>query len=159
MNLNRQVISEIRAALSGADSRAEKTRRIAELIRRAGDYRWVGIYVVEVEEIAAIAWTGKEAPAYPRFPVGKGLCGAAVASRATVVVGDVTKDPRYLSTFGDTGSEIIVPVLRPPTGVVLGLIDVESARRDAFSAEDCTLLEECASALLPFFEEEIRNGV
>ena len=147
MKLNRQLIDDIRGVLGAADSQAERAGRAAELIRRAGDYPWVGIYVVEVEEIAAIAWTEEEAPAYPRFPVSKGLCGAAVRSRATVVTGDVKKDSRYLTTFGSTESEIIVPILQPQTGIALGLIDVESEQRDGFSIEDRVSLEECASAL------------
>ncbi len=39
------------------------------------------------------------------FPVTQGLSGAAVASGETVVVGDVSKDPRYLTAFGSTRSE------------------------------------------------------
>lgn len=117
--------------------------RLAEQIREAGGYRWVGIYAVGREEISVIGWSGPEAPAHPRFPKHRGLCGAAAASRSTVVVGDVANDPRYLTTFGTTRSEIVVPIKRA-TGEVVALIDVESEHRDAFTSEDRDRLEDFA---------------
>jgi GAF domain-containing protein len=107
----------------------EPLRRAAESIRRSGNYRWVGIYRVGDEEIRAVAWTG-DTPALTEFPRSKGLCGAAVAERRTVVADDVRTDPRYLTTFGDTRSEMVVPIQRD--GRVVGLIDVESDQAAAF---------------------------
>lgn len=104
------------------------------------------------DEIAAIAWSGPEAPAYPRFPVTQGLCGAAVHSRSTVVTGDVTKDARYLTTLGSTRSEIVVPIVHPSQGHVIGLIDVESEQLNAFTATDRKFLEDCASALASLWD-------
>ncbi|HEX9687801.1 MAG TPA: GAF domain-containing protein [Thermoanaerobaculia bacterium] len=117
---------------------------MADRIRETGGYRWVGIYAVGREEISVIGWSGPEAPAHPRFPKNRGLCGAAAASGSTVVVRDVAEDPRYLITFGSTRSEIVVPVKRA-TGKVVGLIDVESEKLDAFTSEDRRLLEKFAS--------------
>jgi putative methionine-R-sulfoxide reductase with GAF domain len=102
---------KFRSHLRSGVSRATKARRIAELIRKTGKYRWVGIYVIENKELAAIAWTGPNAPAHPRFPIHQGLNGKAVRTSQTVNVGDVSKDPRYLTTLGTTRSEIIVPIL------------------------------------------------
>ena len=117
--------------------------RLAEQIREAGAYRWVGIYAVGRSEISVIGWSGPAPPAYPRFPKDRGLCGAAAASGRTVVVNDVVKDPRYLETLTTTRSEIVVPVKRS-TGEVVGVIDVESERPDAFGIVDQQKLEEFA---------------
>ena len=46
----------------------------------------------------------------PRVPEQQGLTGAAVAGRETVNVGDVAADSRYLTAFGTTRSDSIVPV-------------------------------------------------
>lgn len=146
------VSDEIQSVLASAYSRMEKAERIAELIRGSHAYRWVGVYDVDGDEIAVIAWSGPKEPANPRFPVSAGLCGAAVRSKAAVVVDDVTKDPRYLTTFDSTRSEIVVPVLHPATGAALGVIDVESERLRAFSDDDRALLEGCASALTGLWE-------
>ena len=68
-----------------------------------------------------------------------------------MIVADVRKDPRYLTAFGTTLSEIIVPVLDPQRGEVIETIDVESEQADAFSARDQQLLEECAMEALPLW--------
>ena len=86
----RQQITEI---IHSPIDRITKAQRIAETIRAADNYRWVGIYDVNDEEIAVIAWSRIGATAYPRFPVTQGLSGQAVASRSTVVSNDVTKNP------------------------------------------------------------------
>jgi GAF domain-containing protein len=142
-----RLLDELGRVLRSAESREAKAVRIAETIRSAGDYRWVGIYEVSGEEIAVIGWSGPGGPAHPRFPVTQGLSGAAVASGETVMVGDVSKDPRYLTAFGSTRSEIIVPVVDRAGRKVVGTIDVESEQADAFSEEDRTALERCAAAV------------
>ena len=147
------VLDGIDAALASDQGRPERAVRVAELIRRAGAYRWVGVYEVTDHEIAAVGWSGPGAPAHPRFPVTQGLSGAAVASRRAVVVGDVTTDPRYLTAFSSTRSEAIVPVVDPATGAVVGTLDVESAERDAFTEADQQALERCATALRGLFAE------
>jgi L-methionine (R)-S-oxide reductase len=145
-------IEEVRVLATDGAERAAVAADVANAIRRARGYRWVGVYEVGESEIEALGWSGAGAPAFPRFPVDEGLCGVAVASGETVVVGDVRSDPRYLTTFGTTRSEIVVPV-RGEGGVVRGLIDVESEKVDAFGVGDRTLLERCAAALETLWED------
>ena len=139
------VLRRIDDVLGSDKGRTAKAVRIAELIRRAGGYGWVGLYEV-TEEIAVLGWSGPGAPADPRFAVTQGLSGAAVAASRAVVVNDVTADPRYLTAFADTRSEAIVPVLDPGTGAVVGTLDVESTERDAFTDADRQALQRVAAA-------------
>lgn len=118
--------------------------KIAELIRQSRNYRWVGIYEVCREEVSIVAYSGPDAPAYPKFAITEGLTGAAIREKKTVIVGNVRNDPRYLTGFGSTLSEIIIPVLDEETGEVVGTIDVESERANAFSTQDQELLESYA---------------
>jgi len=144
------ILKRLREILSIPGDRVGKARRISAAIRETGGYRWVGIYDVSEDEIGVVAWSGPSAPAYPRFPSSQGLCGATVQSRKTTAVGDVARDPRYLTTLSTTRSEIVVPVLMD-RGVV-GLLDVESDLPDAFGEEDRRCLEECAAKLAPLWE-------
>ena len=144
-------LNQIRSTAASGGDRAERAKRLAELIRKLGDYRWVGIYDVGEENVSIIAWSGPSAPAYPTFPVSKGLTGAAIAQKKAVVVGDVRNDPRYLTAFGSTLSEIIVPVLSPGDERVIGTVDVESEHANAFSARDQQIIEQCAQAALPLW--------
>jgi L-methionine (R)-S-oxide reductase len=140
------VLRRVDDVLGSGKGHSEKAVQITELVRQAGSYRWVGLYEVTEHEIVVIGWSGLGAPAYPRFPVTQGLSGAAVAARRAVVVNDVTADPRYLTAFASTLSEVIVPVLDPGTGAVVGTLDVESGERDAFTDADRQALERVAAA-------------
>ena len=121
------------------------------MIQRSGSYRWVGVYDVGPEEISVIAWTGPAPPTHPRFPATQGLNGQAVASRRTIVVGDVAVDPHYLATLSSTRAEIVVPVLGRD-GSVVGTIDVESEIVNRFTEADRALVEKCAEAITPLFK-------
>jgi putative methionine-R-sulfoxide reductase with GAF domain len=146
-----RLLNELGRVLQSADGREAKAERISETIRSAGDYRWVGIYEVSGEEIAVIGWSGPGEPAYRRFQITQGLSGTAVSSGEVVVVGDVTTDPRYLTAFGSTRSEIIVPVIEPATWKVVGTIDVESEHKNAFTDADRATLDRCAAAIADLF--------
>jgi L-methionine (R)-S-oxide reductase len=135
-------LEELKRLAARADGGA--WRQVAELIRAAGGYRWVGLYVVTDMEIRAVAWTGSEPPAFPRFPQDKGLNGVAVSIRAPVICQDVSNDSRYLTAFPSTGSEAVFPVLSE-AGDVVGTIDVESDRRNAFTSDDERFLMDCAA--------------
>jgi predicted amidohydrolase/putative methionine-R-sulfoxide reductase with GAF domain len=139
-------LEQLTLLADGGASAHAAWQEAAELVRRAGEYRWVGLYEVTDTEIGAIAWTGTVLPAFPRFPRTKGLNGVAVATKDAVLSQDVSSDPRYLTAFATTGSEGIFPVLGD-AGQVIGTIDVESDRRNAFSPEDERFLRACATAL------------
>jgi len=151
MYSSKDVLKRVGSIVAGHGDRVEKARRLAEAVRSFGEYRWMGVYDVTAETVSIIAYSGPGAPAYPAFPITKGLTGAAIRDKATVIVGDVRADPRYLNAFGTTLSEIVVPVIDPRLGKVIGTIDVESERANAFSEEDKALLEECARAALPLW--------
>jgi putative methionine-R-sulfoxide reductase with GAF domain len=144
-------LNQIRTTAASGGDRAERAKRLAEMIRKLGDYRWVGIYDVGVESVSIIGWSGPSAPEHPTFPVTKGLTGSAIQQKRAVVVGDVKNDPRYLTAFATTLSEIIVPVLAPGEGPVIGTVDVESEHANAFSARDQQMIEQCAQAALPLW--------
>jgi GAF domain-containing protein len=149
---DQEFFRQLRELLEKPDDRPVRAGRLARLIRDAGAYRWVGIYEVSGNEIAVVAWSGAGSPAFPRFPINQGLCGAAVASGTTVRVGNVAKDPRYLTTFGSTRSEIVIPLKHSSDGKVVGLIDAESEQLNAFTDDDQTFLEECARLTAAFWE-------
>jgi L-methionine (R)-S-oxide reductase len=132
-------------ALAGGCTK-KRMREVAEMIRAARDYRWVGIYKIVKEEFVVMAGTGDEPPAYPRFPITQGLCGAALESRKPVVVGDVRRDPRYLPTFHTTRSEIIVPMVNEDKDI-RGMLDAESDKANAFADEDRQFLERAAGLI------------
>jgi len=81
------------------------------------------------------------------------LTGAAIASRAPVVVQDVWADPRHLPTLEGTRAEAIFPVL-DTSGAVVGTLDVESANAQAFTPPRVAWLDACTRALQPFWARQ-----
>jgi L-methionine (R)-S-oxide reductase len=144
-------LNEIRSTAAGVGNRVARAKRLAELIQKLGEYRWVGVYDVRPELVSIIGWYGPSAPEYPEFPADKGLTGAAIQLKKTIIVGDVRNDPRYLAAFGSTLSEIIVPVLAPGEQRVIGTVDVESENANAFSERDQQMIEHCVQAALPLW--------
>jgi len=141
-------LNQIRAIAGGSDDRVVKAQRLAEMIQQIGTYRWVGVYDVSVEVVSIISWSGPGAPEYPTFPVTKGLTSRAIQSKKPVIVGDVRKDEKYLTAFGNTLSEMIVPVLSPGDGRVIGTVDVESEKVNAFGDGDLKMIEQCIQAAM-----------
>jgi GAF domain-containing protein len=136
-------LQELGAYVLAGAKNPDQLCTMAEMIRAACDYRYVAIYKISRGDFVIVAKTGKCPPAYPRFPVTQGLAGAAVEAKQAIMVADVHKDPRYLPTFGSTQSEIVVPVITE-AGKVIGLIDVESEKLDAFTENDRDFLEHAA---------------
>jgi L-methionine (R)-S-oxide reductase len=145
-----EVREAVRAAAELPLARSERAKRIADLIRSATGRRWVGVYEVTSSEVVILAWSGPAAPTHPRFPVERGLTGAAISTREAVVSNDVARDPRYLTALASTGSELIMPVMVGDR--VVGTLDVEDQRTDAFSDDDRRLFERVAGEMRPLYE-------
>jgi GAF domain-containing protein len=130
--------------LDRIDDREAAMTRAVELLKKMPRYQWVGIYLLEGDELVLGPFRGKPSP-HTRIPLGRGICGAAATAKATIVVDDVNSDPRYLACSIETQSEIVVPIMRGDR--VLGEIDIDSDTRAAFGREDRELLERVAALL------------
>jgi L-methionine (R)-S-oxide reductase len=145
MSIHDRLLEDIRQALSNErdGTRAMETT-VRALEKGMPDYNWVGIYLLDGNELVLGPYVGKPSP-HTHIPLGRGICGAAAAEKATIIVDDVNADPRYLACSVDTKSEIVVPIMR--NGNVLGEIDVDSDRRAAFGDADRRMLEAIAALL------------
>jgi L-methionine (R)-S-oxide reductase len=128
------------------DPRRALQHVVGILKREVQHYTWVGIYLLEGEELVLGPFLGKPSP-HTRIPIGQGICGAAARERDTIIVDDVNADSRYLACSLETKSEIVVPIMSGER--VLGEIDIDSDQPAAFGAEDRRLLESVASLLAP----------
>ena len=108
-------------------------------------YSWVGIYLVNGDDLILGPWKGDQATEHIRIPIGKGICGSAAASGRTEIVPDVNTDERYLACFVSTKSEIVVPIKK--YGRTIGEIDIDSDKKDAFKRADKEFLEKIADML------------
>ena len=126
----------------------EVLRRVVEVLRdRFAHYSWVGIYLVEGDDLVLGPWKGPQATEHVRIPIGQGICGAAAETGRTEVVDDVSADARYLACFPSTRSEIVVPISYE--GRVVGEIDIDSDEPSAFGEADRAFLERVALLISP----------
>jgi GAF domain-containing protein len=142
-----EVLTRIATEMRGdTDPRRAMEHAVRILKEGLPAYTWVGIYLVEGEELVLGPFLGKPSP-HTRIPMGSGICGAAATARQTIVVDDVNADPRYLACSIDTRSEIVVPIM--DAGRVLGEIDIDSDQPAAFATSDARLVEAVAALLAP----------
>jgi L-methionine (R)-S-oxide reductase len=143
----------LKSILAMPAPRAERARRITDTILAAGPWRWVGVYDVDIDGglVSNIAWSGPIGPVFLTFPISKGLTSRAIITKKTVSVGDVGKEPDYMQALSSTQSEIIIPVVHPQSHRVIGTLDLESDRTNAFDQATRELLESYVSVLGDFW--------
>ena len=139
----RTELSDLAQTLPGAQELMSTMAKV--LHERMLRYNWVGFYMLEPGAqppmLVLGAFEGAMTP-HTRIPLNQGICGAAASSGQTVVVDDVSKDPRYLACSLETKSEIVVPVFAH--GKVVGELDIDSHFAAAFTPEHQELVQHCA---------------
>lgn len=125
----------------------EALRRVVELLAAAHpSWGWVGIYLLVGDALVLGPFVGP-ATEHTRIPVGRGVCGTAVAEDRNVVVDDVRDLDNYLACSVGTRSEIVV--LIRDGGEVVAQFDVDSDNVGAFGPADEALLEHLAGLAGP----------
>lgn len=137
------LIPQIRALVEGEPDQIANMANVCAALKSQFEWLWVGFYLVRNEELVLGPFQGPVA--CTRIGYGKGVCGAAWARAATVLVPDVEKFPGHIACSSLSRSEIVVPLLRD--GRVIGVLDVDSDEPDSFSETDRTYLEEIVGLL------------
>lgn len=137
------------ALFSLVDGVPHKTANLANaaalLYNTLENINWAGFYLIEDKKLILGPFQGK--PACIEIPIGKGVCGSAVAESRTLVVPDVHKFPGHIACDGASNSEIVVP-LRNTLGEIIGVLDIDSPIFNRFSDTDREGLEEFTRILM-----------
>ena len=114
-------------------------------------YNWVGFYLVDPADPGILLVGPFEGSFTPnaRIPLNRGLCGAAASGGKTVVVPDVSKDPRYLAGSNMVKSEIVVPIF--VKGKLVAELDIESYFADTFTRSEQEFVEGCAAVVANYW--------
>lgn len=104
---------------------------------------WVGFYTIKDGRLVLGPFQGKVACTI--IPIGKGVCGTAVAEDKTHLVPDVHKFPGHIACDSASNSEIVVPMHR--NGEIFGVLDIDSPLFNRFTNEDQSGLEEFVKVL------------
>jgi L-methionine (R)-S-oxide reductase len=103
---------------------------------------WVGFYRRRGDVLVLGPFQGDVACV--RIDIGRGVCGTSAAERRTLIVGNVDDFPGHIACDAASRSEIVVPVVSS-SGVLLGVLDVDSRELAAFDEVDGTALERVAN--------------
>jgi L-methionine (R)-S-oxide reductase len=138
-----EIRNEITALAAAVPTAAALMRGVCKVLHeRMLKYNWVGFYMLEPGTKPPVlvleSFVGAMTP-HTRIPLNQGICGAAASSGKTIVVDDVSKDPRYLACSLETKSEIVVPIF--VNGEVAGELDIDSHFAAAFGPQDQSLVQ------------------
>ena len=143
-----QLISQVKALTQDVPYPIANLANTAAAVWHSMDrLNWAGFYLMEDGALVLGPFQGK--PACIRIPVGKGVCGTAVAEQRTQRVEDVHKFPGHIACDSASNSEIVVPIFK--NGRIYGVLDLDSPYYARFSPEDQAGLE----ALVRVLEEAL----
>ena len=129
--VSESILAAVRTSeLTGRELREFAMTQLSEL----PNYNWSGIYRLEGDTLVLDAYVGAETD-HTHIPVGRGVCGTAVAENANQVIEDVRELSNYLSCSVQTRSEIVV-LIHAQDGTILGQIDIDGHTVGAFDASD-----------------------
>jgi GAF domain-containing protein len=108
-------------------------------------FNWTGIYILKGDMLELGPYIGAKSE-HTRIPVGRGVCGTAVAKNEDQNVPDVHASDNYLACSLETKSELVV-LIRDSSGKILGQIDIDSHLPNAFGPEEEAAVKRVAQQL------------
>lgn len=137
--------AQLQALLSGErDFIANAAQFSAFVYHELEGLNWAGFYLVKDDELVLGPFQGKVACV--RIAFGRGVCGAAAASRQTQRVEDVHAFAGHIACDSASNSELVVPLIKD--GRLIGVLDLDSPRVGRFSEADQLGIEGLAEVLL-----------
>ena len=145
----KELILQLKALTEGVPyPTANLANASALLWQHLENINWAGFYIMEQGALVLGPFQGK--PACIRIPVGKGVCGTAVAEDRTQLVADVHQFPGHIACDSASNSEIVVPI--HVNGEVWGVLDIDSPYLNRFTEEDRLGLESFVAELEKILE-------
>jgi len=120
----------------------------AFLYHQLDDLNWAGFYLNRNEELVLGPFQGQIACV--RIPFGRGVCGAAAASRQTQRVEDVHAFAGHIACDSASNRELVVPLIKD--GRLIGVLDLDSPSIGRFSEQDQQGVEALAAIFLRLSE-------
>lgn len=129
----RTLNAQLSALVGGVPHRTANLANAAALLYHTLDgLNWAGFYLLEGDTLVLGPFQGR--PACIEIPVGRGVCGTAVAEGKTQLVPDVHQFPGHIACDSASNSEIVVPIRRG--GQIVGVLDIDSPFLGRFTQED-----------------------
>lgn len=139
------IIPQIQGLIGSEEDIVANLANISAALKETFGFFWVGFYLDNKKgELVLGPFQGPVA--CTRIKYDKGVCGHSFTTQSTVIVPDVDQFPGHIACSSASKSEIVVPV-RNSSGIVIGVLDVDSDRLDDFDEVDQQYLEEIRDLL------------
>ena len=130
--------SQLAAITDGIPYETANLANAAALLwEHLADINWAGFYKMTDGKLVLGPFQGKTACIV--IPVGRGVCGTAVAADATQLVYDVHQFPGHIACDCASNSEIVIPI--HVRGEIWGVLDIDSPLIGRFTESDRAGLE------------------
>jgi len=142
-----ETLAEIGRELAAILDLDELLTRLGQLVKRVIDYQTFGVLLLDDDQRLCVKASVAFGEACERrtFALTEGLVGYAALHCEAVLVGDVTKDPRYVPCVDGIRSELVIPLMLKER--CIGVFDLASAELDAFSRQDIQVLTPLANMM------------
>ena len=142
-----ETLAEISRELASILDLDELLTRLGQLVKRVIDYQTFGVLLLDDEQRLCVKASVAFGEACERrtFALTEGLVGYAALHCEAVLVGDVSKDPRYVPCVDEIRSELVIPLMLKER--CIGVFDLASAELDAFSRQDIQVLTPLANMM------------
>ena len=141
----KSLIPQIHSLIKGEINLIANLANIAGALKEGLGFFWVGFYLTDSDdELVLGPFQGPVACS--RIQKSKGVCGTCWQQGQPLIVPDVEKFPGHIACNASSRSEIVLPVFK--SGKIIGVLDVDSDRPDAFDLIDKEYLEKI-TALIP----------
>ena len=137
------LLPQMEAIITGEPDLTANLANIMSVLKYGMNFFWVGIYIVQNDELVLGPFQGP--PACTRIKKGKGVCGYCWEKKEIVIVPDVDQFPGHIACSSASKSEIVLPVLK--NNEVVMVMDVDSDRLNDFDDTDKTYLAQVVALI------------
>jgi L-methionine (R)-S-oxide reductase len=141
--MDQNLYESLRVSLAGEGSSLARLLNALSLLHQSlGEDSWVGLYVYDDKDKVLNLGPFQGSPACVKIPPDKGVVGKCFTAKRPVYVDDVSQCPEYISCDPKVKSEVCFPMFAGEE--VIGVLDIDSPKLDAFNDEELRLLMQIA---------------
>lgn len=139
-----QALEQLKLVVEGESDKIANLSNIMACLKYGFGFFWVGVYLVQENELVLGPFQGPLA--CTRIRKGRGVCGSVWEQNKSLLVPNVDEFPGHIACSSESKSEVVIPI-RNTEGVVVGVLDVDSDQLDDFDSSDLIGLEKIVSLI------------
>ena len=145
--MNELLIQKVKSVVDKDIPLISNLSNVTAILNEMKDINWCGFYIVNNDSLYLGPFQGEVACVV--IQKGRGVCGASLLRKETIIVPDVNKFDGHIACSSKSKSEIVTPIIKD--NEVVAVIDIDSPTLNRFNKDDQNTLEEIAKILSEIF--------